>query len=163
MSRYGRKRISRRDMLKAAGALTAALAALGGGAWLLQRMDREQDRANASDSYTTNDHRAEAELQEITYNGRTYRQRPGLETYLLMGVDTSGAGLGVNSYAGGGQADVQIVVVLDDANQTWQMLQLNRDSIVQCAGAGGPGRHHRLRQRTAGPGLLLRRRPGAEL
>ena len=53
MSRYGRKRISRRDMLKAAGALTAALAALGGGAWLLQRMDREQDRANASDSYTT--------------------------------------------------------------------------------------------------------------
>ena len=44
MSRYGRKRISRRDMLKAAGALTAALAALGGGAWLLQRMDREQDR-----------------------------------------------------------------------------------------------------------------------
>ena len=139
MSRYGRKRISRRDMLKAAGALTAALAALGGGAWLLQRMDREQDRANASDSYTTNDHRAEAELQEITYNGRTYRQRPGLETYLLMGVDTSGEGLGVNSYAGGGQADVQIVVVLDDANQTWQMLQLNRDSIVQVPVRGVQG------------------------
>ena len=139
MSRYGRKRISRRDMLKAAGALTAALAALGGGAWLLQRMDREQDRANASDSYTTNDHRAEAELQEIAYNGRTYRQRPGLETYLLMGVDTSGAGLGVNSYAGGGQADVQIVVVLDDANQTWQMLQLNRDSIVQVPVRGVQG------------------------
>ena len=139
MSRYGRKRISRRDMLKAVGALMAALAALGGGAWLLQRMDREQDRANASDSYTTNDHRAEAELQEITYNGRTYRQRPGLETYLLMGVDTSGAGLGVNSYAGGGQADVQIVVVLDDANRTWQMLQLNRDSIVQVPVRGVQG------------------------
>ena len=46
MSRYGHRRIGRRDMLKAAGALTAALAALGGGAWLLQRMDREQDRAN---------------------------------------------------------------------------------------------------------------------
>ena len=48
-----------------------------------------------------------------------------------MGVDTSGEGLGVNSYAGGGQADVQMVVVLDNINQTWQMLQLNRDSIVQ--------------------------------
>ena len=139
MSRYGHRRIGRRDMLKAAGALTAALAALGGGAWLLQRMDREQDRVNASDSYTTNDHRAEAELQEITYNGRTYRQRPDLETYLLMGVDTSGEGLGVNSYAGGGQADVQIVVVLDDANQTWQMLQLNRDSIVQVPVRGVQG------------------------
>ena len=75
--------------------------------------------------------RTEAELKEVVYNGRTYRQRPGLETYLVMGVDTSGAGLGVNSYAGGGQADVQMVVVLDNINQTWQMLQLNRDSIVQ--------------------------------
>ena len=130
MSRYGRKRISRRDMLKAAGALAAALAALGGGAYLLQRLDEEENAAPAA-SYTTNDHRAEAELKEITYEGKTYRQRPGLETYLVMGVDTSGAGLGVNSYAGGGQADVQMVVVLDNVNQTWQMLQLNRDSIVQ--------------------------------
>ena len=30
MSRYGRKRISRRDVLKAAGALAASVAALGG-------------------------------------------------------------------------------------------------------------------------------------
>ena len=99
-----------------------------------------RDRANASDSYTTNDHRAEAELQEITYNGRTYRQRPRPGNLSAeWGVDTSGAGLGVNSYAGGGQADVQIVMVLDDANQTWQMLQLNRDSIVQVPVRGGPG------------------------
>ena len=138
MSRYGHRRIGRRDLLKAAGALAAALAALGGGAYLLQRMDEEENAASAA-SYATNDHRAEAELQEIAYNGRTYRQRPGLETYLLMGVDTSGAGLGVNSYAGGGQADVQIVVVLDDANQTWQMLQLNRDSIVQVPVRGVQG------------------------
>ena len=130
MSRYGRKRISRRDMLKAAGALAAALAALGGGAYLLQRLDDKENAASAA-SYTSNDHRAEAELKEVTWNGKTYRQRPGLETYLVMGVDTSGAGLGVNSYAGGGQADVQMVVVLDNVNQTWQMLQLNRDSIVQ--------------------------------
>ena len=131
MSRYGRKRISRRDLLKAAGVTVAAAAALGGGAYLLQRMDDKQNPANVSDSYTTNDHRTEAELKEVVYNGRTYRQRPGLETYLVMGVDTSGAGLGVNSYAGGGQADVQMVVVLDNVNQTWQMLQLNRDSMVE--------------------------------
>ena len=138
MSRYGRKRISRRDMLKAAGTLAAALAALGGGAHLLQRLDDKENAASAA-SYTSNDHRAEAELKEVTWNGKTYRQRPDLETYLLMGVDTSGAGLGVNSYAGGGQADVQIVVVLDDANQTWQMLQLNRDSIVQVPVRGVQG------------------------
>ena len=39
MSRYGRKRISRRDMLKAAGALVGTMAVLGGGAYLLQRLD----------------------------------------------------------------------------------------------------------------------------
>ena len=138
MSRYGRKRISRRDMLKAAGTLAAALAALGGGAHLLQRLDDKENAASAA-SYTTNDHRAEAELKEVTWNGKTYRQRPGLETYLVMGVDTSGAGLGVNSYAGGGQADVQMVVVLDNINQTWQMLQLNRDSIVQVPVRGVQG------------------------
>ena len=130
MSRYGRKRISRRDMLKAAGALVGTMAVLGGGAYLLQRLDDEENAASAA-SYTTNDHRTGAELKEVTWNGKTYRQCPGLETYLVMGVDTSGAGLGVNSYAGGGQADVQMVVVLDNINQTWQMLQLNRDSIVQ--------------------------------
>ena len=101
-------------------------------------MDEEENAASAA-SYATNDHRAEAELKEITYNGRTYRQRPDLETYLLMGVDTSGEGLGVNSYAGGGQADVQMVVVLDNANRTWQMLQLNRDSIVQVPVRGVQG------------------------
>ena len=138
MSRYGHRRIGRRDLLKAAGALAAALAALGGGAHLLQRLDDKENAASAA-SYTTNDHRAEAELKEITYNGRTYRQRPDLETYLLMGVDTSGEGLGVNSYAGGGQADVQMVVVLDNANRTWQMLQLNRDSIVQVPVRGVQG------------------------
>ena len=138
MSRYRHKRISRRDMLKAAGALVGAMAALGGGAYLLQRLD-DKENAASSASYTTNDHRAEAELKEITYNGRTYRQRPDLETYLLMGVDTSGEGLGVNSYAGGGQADVQMVVVLDNANRTWQMLQLNRDSIVQVPVRGVQG------------------------
>ena len=124
-------------------------------------MDEEENAASSA-SYTTNDHRAEAELKEITYNGRTYRQRPDLETYLLMGVDTSGAGLGVNSYAGGGQADVQMVVVLDNINRTWQMLQLNRTASCRCR-CGGPGRHHSLRGRTARPGLLLRRRPGTEL
>ena len=65
MSRYGRKRISRRDMLKAAGTLAAALAALGGGAHLLQRLDDKENAASAA-SYTSNDHRAEAELKEVT-------------------------------------------------------------------------------------------------
>ena len=131
MSRYGRKRISRRDVLKAAGALASSVAALGGGAWLLQRMDDEQDRANASDSYTTNDHRTAAELKEITYKGKNYRQRPDLESYLFLGIDVMGPAVGTQSYVAGGQADTQILLVLDNAAKTWQLLQINRDSMVE--------------------------------
>lgn len=69
--------------------------------------------------------------KEITYDGSTYRQRSGLETYLIMGIDVKGKAVGVDSYEGGGQADVQMVLVVDDANKTWQVLQINRDTITK--------------------------------
>lgn len=139
MRHLDRRRISRRDFFKAAGLTVATLAALGGGAYALQRWDDSQNAVSVADTGPGNDHREAAELKELTYKGKNYRQRPELETYLFMGIDTMGAAVGVNSYAGGGQADVQIVAVLDRANQTWQALQLNRDSIVRVPvlGVGG--------------------------
>ena len=134
-----RRRISRRDFFKAAGLTVATLAALGGGAYALQRWDDSQSAVSAADTGPGNDHREAAQLKELTYKGKSYRQRPELETYLFMGIDTMGAAVGVNSYAGGGQADVQIVAVLDNEARTWQALQLNRDSIVRVPvlGVGG--------------------------
>ena len=139
MRHSDRRRISRRDFFKAAGLTVATLAALGGGAYALQRWDDSQNAVSVSDTGPGNDHREAAELKELTYKGKTYRQRPELETYLFMGIDTMGAAVGVNSYAGGGQADVQIVAVLDNEARTWQALQLNRDSIVRVPvlGVGG--------------------------
>ena len=139
MRHSDRRRISRRDFFKAAGLTVATLAALGGGAYALQRWDDSQNAVSAADTGPGNDHREAAQLKELTYKGKTYRQRPELETYLFMGIDTMGAAVGVNSYAGGGQADVQIVAVLDNEAQTWQALQLNRDSIVRVPvlGVGG--------------------------
>lgn len=117
MSRYGRRRISRRDVLKAAGALAASVAALGGGAWLLQRLDDQENAASAA-SYTTNDHRAAAELREVTYKGKTYRQKADIKSHLFLGIDVMGPAVGTQSYVAGGQADTQ-------------MLQINRDSMVE--------------------------------
>lgn len=48
-----------------------------------------------------------------------------------MGIDVKGKAVGVDSYEGGGQADVQMVLVVDDANKTWQVLQINRDTITK--------------------------------
>ena len=139
MRHSDRRRISRRDFFKAAGLTVATLVALGGGAYALQRWDDSQNAVSAADTGSGNDHREAAQLKELTYKGKSYRQRPELETYLFMGIDTMGAAVGVNSYAGGGQADVQIVAVLDNEARTWQALQLNRDSIVRVPvlGVGG--------------------------
>lgn len=67
----------------------------------------------------------------ITIDGKTYRQRGNLETYLFLGIDAEGPAKAVDGYYGGGQADVQMLVVLDHGNRTWQLLQLNRDTMAE--------------------------------
>ena len=131
MSRYGRRKISRRDLLKAAGVVVLAGAALGGGAYALSRWEDSKYQVEAADSYTTNDHRTEAELKEVTYQGKTYRQRPEIKSYLFLGIDEMGPAVGTQSYIAGGQADTQMLLVLDDEAKTWQILQINRDSMVE--------------------------------
>ena len=68
-----------------------------------------------------------------------YTPRPQLETYLLMGIDVEGPAKGNRSYSGGGQADVQLLLVVDNTNQTWQVLQINRDSMVEVQVLGMTG------------------------
>lgn len=131
MSRYGRRRISRRDLLKAAGAAALAGAALGGGAYVLQAWDDRQSAASVSGEYMTDDHRTPPQLREVTYGSKTYRQRPGLESYLFLGIDQMGKAVGTQSYVAGGQADTQMLLVLDNEARTWQLLQINRDSMVE--------------------------------
>ena len=131
MSRYGKRKISRRDLLKAAGVVVLAGAALGGGAYALGRWEDSQDQVEAADSYATGDHRTRAELKEITWQGKTYRQRPEIKSYLFLGIDEMGPAVGTQSYIAGGQADAQMLLVLDDEAKTWQVLQINRDSMVE--------------------------------
>lgn len=70
------------------------------------------------------------ELKHVEYNGTDYVQREDLETYLFMGVDRSGEVQETENYDAG-QADMQLLVTIDHKNKTWQMLQLNRDSMVE--------------------------------
>lgn len=101
--------------------------------------------------------------KEITYDGSTYRQRSGLETYLIMGIDVKGKAVGVDSYEGGGQADVQMVLVVDDANKTWQVLQINPRHHHEGAGTGCSGRGGGVCRRADRAGPLLRQWPGEQL
>lgn len=69
------------------------------------------------------------ELKHVEYNGTDYVQREDLETYLFMGIDVSGVVEEKINFEGG-QADFQTLITIDHKNKTWQMLQLNRDSMV---------------------------------
>lgn len=79
------------------------------------------------------------ELKQVEYNGEDYVQRRNLDTYLFMGIDVSGEAVGIDGYIGGGQADLQLLIVVDHDNETWQMLQLNRDSMVDVPVLGMTG------------------------
>lgn len=74
----------------------------------------------------------------IMADGERYEHRPNMETYLFMGVDVTGTVDSMTTSGNGGQADVQLVLAVDNDNSTWQVLQLNRDALadVPVLGAG---------------------------
>jgi len=68
-------------------------------------------------------------VETYSYNGAEYTIKPNVHSYLFMGIDTRDSSkTGTNN--NGGQADVQLLLVMDDINKTWQLLQINRDSMV---------------------------------
>lgn len=125
-----KKRFDKKDAVKAVVVLVVLVCLLVCGGLALHLWENGQ-YSTGSDEVGCEVIATSDELKEVTYNGQTWQQRPELETYLLMGIDKEGKAVAVDSYEGGGQADVQIVLVVDNANQTWQMLQINRDTITK--------------------------------
>lgn len=60
-----------------------------------------------------------------------YAPKKNIKSYLFMGIDRDGPAKSNHSYIDGGQADVQVLLVVDEDAQTWQLLQINRDSMVE--------------------------------
>lgn len=70
---------------------------------------------------------------EITHDGKTYRLRDRLTTILVAGVDQSAetlAGLS-GEFRSGGQADFQLLIVIDGERDTVQTMQINRDTMTK--------------------------------
>lgn len=126
MSGYRHHHIHRSDGIKAAAVVAAAALALSGVAWGLDRWQQSQALPVSVDVSPI-----EQAVTTVTYQGTTYVPKEQVETYLLMGIDVEGPAKGNKSYSGGGQADMQLLLVLDNVNQTWQALQINRDSMVE--------------------------------
>ena len=116
--------ISRKDKVQAVSVITAMLLVITCGGWLLQRWQDRYDSQSISLDEMQN-------RKTLEYQGETYAIRDGVETYLFMGIDVEGPVQAQMGYMNGGQADVQLLVVIDRLNRTWQLLQINRDSMVE--------------------------------
>ena len=124
--------ISCRDKILAGVAVAAVLLlAVCGGAVLQKWQDSLHTHTATPDQ--TQDRKL------LEYQGHTYAAREGIEAYLFMGIDTEGPVQTQPGYMNGGQADVQLLVVVDRPQRTWQLLQINRDSMVEVPVLGVDG------------------------
>ena len=135
---YSHRQIRRKDAIRAAVAGVLLLAAVAAGFLGIKSWEHQQYDIPVSAEATLET--AAQQRKHVTYNGVDYVQREGLQTWLLMGIDESGEAVGTESYIGGGQADLQMLLVVDHINKTWQILQLNRDSMVEVPVLGVTGK-----------------------
>ena len=118
-------RIHRRDAVRAVAAIALLVLALTAAFWGIRSWE---NRTYTADGEGTN--LAHGNRLDITYNGVVYTAKQQVEAYLLMGIDVTGPVVSTPGNYNGGQADAQFLLVLDNEAQAWQMLRLNRDSMV---------------------------------
>ena len=119
--------------------LFVALAAvlLLGAMFFISRWENQKYAVTAQESAVTL--RSQPKPQPLEVNGVVYTPKENLQTCLFMGIDVSGEAKPIDGYIGGGQADVQMLVVVDHAARTWQLLQLNRDTMTEIPVLGPDG------------------------
>ena len=80
-----------------------------------------------------------AASKTITRNGVSYFPRQDITTLLLMGIDEVGPVKSSGSYRNTGESDVIMIFIFDEQDQTYRVLTLNRDTMLEMPvlGLGG--------------------------
>ena len=76
------------------------------------------------------DDREHSKQTVIDYNGNEYVLRDELRTILVMGLDSFEEPTDANAYTNNQQADFLLLLVLDDENESWSAIHLNRDTMT---------------------------------
>jgi len=92
-----------------------------GGRWLEKRAEKPEARG---DYRQRNLYDATVEI-----DGRAYRERKGITTFLLLGIDGASAGTG-SGYRSGGQADFLDLVIVDASRRIVTQLEIDRDTMT---------------------------------
>lgn len=76
----------------------------------------------------------------ITRNGLDYYPRQDITVILAMGIDEQGPVVSSGSYRNTGEADAVVLLILDQADQTYSVLCLNRDTMLEMPVLGLSGK-----------------------
>ena len=87
--------------------------------------------SSAPDSYQS---------RTIVRDGVEYYPRQDITVVMVLGIDESGPVVSSESYMNEGAADVVMLAVFDETNQTCDILQLNRDTMLKMPALGIGGK-----------------------
>ena len=90
-----------------------------------------------SDKETAND---DTQRKTITVDGVDYFPRQDITVVLAMGIDNEGEMKDSGSYNNDGEADVVSLIVFDEEQQNYTIINLNRDSMVNMPVLGVSGK-----------------------
>lgn len=121
-----RHRIRREDKQKALIILSILFFIIAAGGYFISRWENKRYATAGGQSNVPVDP-VFSDPEKVEINGAVYIKKNKVRSYLIMGCDTEGE---VITRKNGGQADVQILVVVDDEAKTWRMLPIDRASMV---------------------------------
>lgn len=120
MNGHERQRTTRKTVLKICTVLSVLVLLFSTVMFLLSVLDRYYGRYAGDTTLET---------PVLTYKGKDYVLRDGIETLLVLGLDAY-TGTEVESYNNNKQADFLLLLVIDTKNDTCKGIHINRDTIV---------------------------------
>ncbi len=68
---------------------------------------------------------------QIIYDGHRYQYKNDIKTYLLMGIDSMDEVLPKAGGVNGGQSDALFLLVVDDDEEKWSLISINRNTMTK--------------------------------
>lgn len=127
---HGQKKIHKKDLIKGTVLIGVILTAAFTAAMYINRWE-QNEYATPEVVLEHQTIHADSPPKAVMADGVRYDLYTNLDAYLFIGVDVDGRVADMNPMDGGGQGDVQMLLVLNHENETWQILQMNRDSMVR--------------------------------
>ncbi|MBR2294317.1 MAG: LCP family protein [Clostridiales bacterium] len=91
-------------------------------------------------TFTYEDIYASEEEQDISFfNGKAYVPKEDIETILILGIDSEGEPQASTGYRNTDQCDAVMLLVIDHAEKTYSLLQLNRETMTDITVVGATG------------------------